>query len=40
MQGQIQVTEQMEKTTAEQRIGPVTCELLVFRNPRSQRRAA
>lgn len=40
VQGQIQVTEHMEKATVEQRVGPVTCELLVFRNPRSHRQAA
>ena len=40
VQGQIQVTDHMEKVTLEQRVGPVTCELLVFRNPRASRKAA
>ena len=37
IQGEIQVTAQMEKATAEVRIGPVDCQLQVYRNPRTMR---
>ncbi|HEY3216106.1 MAG TPA: chemotaxis protein CheX [Candidatus Eisenbacteria bacterium] len=36
VQGQIQVTELMERATADVRIGPVDCQLQVYRNPRRQ----
>ena len=40
VQGQIQVTDHMEKAVSEVKIGPVTCELMVFRNQRGMRKAA
>jgi len=40
IQGQIQMTDHMERATTELKIGPVTCELLVFRNARAAKKAA